>query len=79
MDSRPETFVQVVLDPTTKLGFAFRCEGEPVLDAAAAFKNVGVRRRGVSFAYYVGGSQLELGGERGGACPLDAVGDAVVS
>lgn len=55
--------------PLAELG-----EDEAVLDAAGAAEDVGVVDGGVALAEHVGGAELELGGQRGGAGPLDVLG-----
>lgn len=49
-------------------------EDEAVLDAAGAAEDVGVVGAGVALAEDVGGAELELGGQGGGAGPLDVLG-----
>lgn len=49
-------------------------EDDAVLDAAAAPEHVGVVGRGVALAGDVGGAELELGGQLGGAGPLYVLG-----
>jgi hypothetical protein len=49
-------------------------EDEAVLDAAAALEDVRVVGVGVALAGDVGAAELELGGQGGGAGPLDVLG-----
>lgn len=48
-------------------------EHESILDATAALQDVWVVGVVVAFADDICGAELELFGERGGACPLDRV------